>query len=133
MHRLRRSGGVVRLGRVDRPDRDERGQRQPDLLVVDGRAVPLDQPAALQPLDALVHGRGGQACRLPEIGVGHAAVGREQRQDLSVGVFHTRHPSEVAGAGQSVSGWHSATSMCMTMATGSMRPSVMQTVSFSHR
>ena len=86
-------GGVVGLRGVDRPDRDERRERQPDLVVVDRGAVPGDQPALLQPLDPLVHRRGGQTGRLAEVGERHPPVGGQERQDAPVEVFHARHPS----------------------------------------
>src|SRR3546814_11817542 len=44
---------VVGLGRVDRGDRHEGSQRQPGLVVVDGRAVTLDHAARLETLHPL--------------------------------------------------------------------------------
>ena len=42
--------------------------------MVDGGAVPRDQAARLQPLDPLVHRRGGQPRGLAEVGEGHPPV-----------------------------------------------------------
>src|SRR3954470_47947 len=57
---------VVGLGDVDRRDRDERGERQPELLRVQARAVAGDQPALLQAAHPLVHRRDRQTHPLGE-------------------------------------------------------------------
>ena len=62
----------------------------PSCVVVDRGAVAHDQAALLEPLDPLVHRRGGQAGRLAEVGERHPAVGGEQLQDAAVGVLHAR-------------------------------------------
>jgi hypothetical protein len=91
-HVRQQVGGVVGLARVDRLDRDERGQRQLDRVVVDDRRVSLDHAALLEPPHALVHRRRREAGLLAEIGVRHPPVAREQPQDLPVELLHARHP-----------------------------------------
>ena len=55
---------VVGRGGVERGDRDERGQRQADRLVVDDRPVAADDAALLQPAHPLVdRGRGQPLAR----------------------------------------------------------------------
>ena len=59
-----------------------------ELLGVEHRPVALDHTALLQPADPLLGGGGGQAGLLADVGVGHPAVPREQRQDGLVQLFH---------------------------------------------
>ena len=84
-------GRVVRGAGVDRPDRDERRQRQPHGLRVDHRGVPADHTPLLQPADPLVHGRGGQPGGPAQVGVAHPAVAAQQADDLAVDVLHAGH------------------------------------------
>ena len=69
-------------------DRDERRQWEPHLLVVDGGDVTADQAALLEPLHALMDGRGGQTGGLAEVGERHPAIGGQQREDLPIRLLH---------------------------------------------
>ena len=84
-------GDVVGGAGVERFDRDERGQRQPDGLGVDDGGVAADDTALLQPAHPLVHGRGGQARGLAQVGVAHPPVLDEQIHDLSVQLLHAQN------------------------------------------
>jgi hypothetical protein len=65
---------VVGRGGVERLDRDERGERQPDHLGVTQRDISGDDTVCLQPADTLVHRRHGKACLPGEFGEAHASV-----------------------------------------------------------
>ena len=51
---------------------------------------PRDQAARLQPLDPLVHRRGGEPGGLAEVGEGHPPVLGQQPQDRAVGGLQLR-------------------------------------------
>ena len=73
---------------VEGLDRDERGQREADLVGVAERRVSPDHSALLQPPDALMRSRHGQPGPLGQFGEAHPPVGGQQRDDGAVDLFH---------------------------------------------
>ena len=61
---------------------------RPDRLGVDDGGIAADDTALFQPAHPLVHGRGGQAGGLAQVGVAHPPVLDEQIHDLPVQLLH---------------------------------------------
>ena len=80
--------GVVGGARVERLDRDERRHLQTELRGLQHGAVALDHPALLQASHPLLRGGGGEARLLADVGVGHPAVSRQQRENALVQLLH---------------------------------------------
>ncbi|CAO5235435.1 hypothetical protein FAGKG844_10206 [Frankia sp. AgKG'84/4] len=80
-------GGVVGLARVDRGDRDERGQGQADLGGVDERGVGGDDAALFQAAHALMDGGDRQAGGPAEVGETHTPISAQHLHDSSVEIF----------------------------------------------
>jgi hypothetical protein len=90
--------GVVGLGGVQRRDRDEGGERQPERVVVDRGGVARDDAAGLQPPDPGLHRGHRQPGLRRERRQGRAAVGRQEPHQQPVGV--------VVEAGHAAQGSH---------------------------
>jgi hypothetical protein len=84
---------VVRRGGVDRLDRNERGQRKTDLVVVHESGVGTDDTALFQPAYPLVHGGDRQPGLLGQIGEAHPAVSRQQRDNSAIDLLHLSNGS----------------------------------------
>src|ERR1700722_17915521 len=81
-------GQVIRGGGVERLDRHESGQRQPDVFRVEHRGVALDDAVLLEPADPLVHGRHREPGLPAQLGEAHPPVTCQQRHDLAIDLLH---------------------------------------------
>ena len=65
-------------------DRDEHGNAEPDLVLVDQRDPAQDDAVGFQPLDALPARRRGQPDPVADLGDGQRGILLQHRQDLAV-------------------------------------------------
>ena len=99
-------GRVVGLARVDRSDRDERGQPETDRVGVDAGGVAADHAALLEPAHPLLGGRGRQSGPAAELGERQPAVLGEQPDDRGVQRLQRHRVSPPARRARA--GWCSA-------------------------
>src|SRR5262249_11396592 len=76
------------LGMVAGLDRDENGDTEPELVLIDERDPPLNHAVGFQPLDTLPTWRRGQAHQTADLGDRVGGILLQQRENLAVDGVH---------------------------------------------
>src|SRR6516165_7894145 len=82
------------LGVVAGLDRDEDGNAEPDLVLIDQCDSPLNHSVGFQPLDTLPTGCGGQAHQTADLGDRMGGILLQKRENLAVDGVHRGKPYE---------------------------------------